>query len=76
LPHLLAFFGWFNKCLQWRFCFLGAFIHLTLKLNRVKHSSYTYIGNAALDKSQKLNSGICPSSLSRDACNAAIASKL
>jgi hypothetical protein len=77
LAALAYLFVWFNKRLQWRFfCFLDAFVHLTLKLYQVKHSSYTYIGNVVLDQSRKLNPGICASTLSRDACNAAIASKL
>ena len=31
------------------------FHHLTLKLDQVKHSSYTYIRDASLAKSQELN---------------------
>lgn len=68
------------------FCFFRAFIHLTLKLDRVKHGSYTYIKDAFLAKSQELNARhpaymqsnnptLKFASLSRHAYSAAIASK-
>jgi len=81
LLHLFTFLSRFNNHLQWRF-FL--FHHLTLKLDQVKHSSYTYIRDAALDKCQELTPTIwltCraiiqASSLSRHVYSAVIASKL
>jgi hypothetical protein len=61
------------------------FHHLTLKLDQVKHSSYTYIRDASLDKFQELNTrhlaykqsnNPCHQVQARDAYSAAIASKL
>jgi hypothetical protein len=51
LLHLLILLAGLTSAYNGDFCFLEAFIHLTLKLNQVKPSSFTYITNASLDKS-------------------------